>query len=202
MPLLNDQQLYEETKLILLLAEDSEYAFQLIYDRYRNRVYQVAIRYLKSPIYAQEVVQDVFLKLWLERKKFNKDQPLEAWIYSVAKNNLLNRIKKIANNWKAIGKLKLSLSKFVDNADYKIKDAQYNLLLKNALEGLSKQQQKVFILARQEKLTYLQISEQMGISQTTVKTHMVRAMEHIKNYFSAKGEPLLLLLFASLQNLF
>ncbi|MEJ7678204.1 MAG: hypothetical protein WKG06_10155 [Segetibacter sp.] len=55
-----DQHKYEEAKLVSLLAEDSEYAFQLIYDRYCNRIYQISIRYLKSPLLAQELVQDVF----------------------------------------------------------------------------------------------------------------------------------------------
>lgn len=55
---------FEESRLISLLQEGSEYDFQLIYDKYRNRIYQTAINFLKSPIIAQDVVQDVFMKLW------------------------------------------------------------------------------------------------------------------------------------------
>ena len=81
----SDEIKYEESKLISLLAEDSEYAFQLLYDRHRKRIYQTALRYLKSPILSQEVVQDVFLKLWFNRRGLKADQPLEAWLYSVTK---------------------------------------------------------------------------------------------------------------------
>lgn len=197
-----DQHKYEEAKLVSLLAEDSEYAFQVIYDRHSNRIYQTSIRYLKSPLLAQELVQDVFLKLWLERKHLRQDLPVEAWLYTVAKNNLLNRIKKIANDWKAISYLKLSAPQIVNNTDDKLRDAQYNELLKQAIEGMSEQQQKVFHLARLEQLTYLQIAEKMGISPLTVKTHMSRALEHIKKHFLFNGEALFLILLCCPSHLF
>ncbi len=180
----HDQQTYEESHLITLLAEDSEYAFQLMYDRYRNRIYHTAIRYLKSPLLAQEVVQDVFLKLWMERKNIKTDQPIEAWLYTVAKNNLLNRLKKIASEWKAISNLKLLTKQFVDSASDKIEETQYNELLQKAISSLPQQQQKVFCYARDERLTYIQIGEKMGISPLTVKKHMSRALLHIKSHFS------------------
>lgn len=180
----HDQQLYEEAHLITLLAEDSEYAFQLMYDRYRNRIYQTAIRYLKSPVLAQEVVQDVFLKLWIERRNIKTNQPLEAWLYTVAKNNLINQLKKIANEWKALSNLKLIMPQFVNSTSNKIEEAQYNELLQKAVSTLPQQQHTVFCLARHEHLTYIQIGEKMGISPLTVKKHMQRALLHIKNHFS------------------
>ncbi|MEO8110099.1 MAG: RNA polymerase sigma-70 factor [Ginsengibacter sp.] len=178
-----DQQTYEESHLITLLAEDSEYAFQLMYDRHRNRIYHVAIRYLKSPVLAQEVVQDVFLKLWIERKNIKTDQPLEAWLYTVAKNNLINRLKKIASEWKALTNLKNLSNEFVNSPSDKVEESQYSELLKKAIETLPRQQQTVFSLARNEHLTYIQIGEKMGISPLTVKKHMSRALLHIKTYF-------------------
>ena len=180
----HDQQIYEEAHLITLLADDSEYAFQLMYDRYRNRIYQTAIRYLKSPLLAQEVVQDVFLKLWIERKNIKTDQPLEAWLYTVAKNNLINRLKKIASEWKALSNMKLIIQQSVNTASAKIEEAQHNELLQKAILSLPQQQQTVFCLARHEHLTYIQIGEKMGISPLTVKKHMSRALLHIKTYFS------------------
>lgn len=171
-----------------LLSQDSEYAFQLIYDRYRNRIYQIAMGYLKSPLLAQEVVQDVFLKLWFERGKLNADQPIESWLYTVAKNNLVNRLKKITREWKAMDGLKLLTERSIDNAAYKIQESEYNRLLQEAILELPWQQRKVFQLARYEQLTYIQIGEKMNISPFTVKTHMSRALAHIKAYLSVHGD--------------
>ena len=143
-----------------------------------------AIRYLKSPVLAQEVVQDVFLKLWIERKNIKTNQPLEAWLYTVAKNNLINRIKKIANEWKALTNLKNLSNEFVNPPSDKVEESQYNEFLKKAIETLPLQQQTVFYLARNEHLTYIQIGEKMGISPLTVKKHMSRALLHIKAHFA------------------
>ena len=185
-----DQQLYEEAKLIALLADDSEYAFQLLFDRYRNRIYQAGMRYLKSPLLAQEVVQDVFLKLWFERKNIKKDLPLEAWLFTIAKNNLLNRLKKLANEWKALKKLNYILDQGFDNPQDKLQESEYNQLLRQALNTLAEQQRRVFLLSRNEQLTYIQIGEKLNISPLTVKTHMSRALENIRSYFLAHGEAL------------
>jgi RNA polymerase sigma-70 factor (ECF subfamily) len=182
-----DEIKYEESKLIALLAEDSEYAFQLLYDRHRRRINQTALRYLKSPILAQEVVQDVFLKLWFNRKNLKTDQPVEAWLYTITKNNLLNRIKKIANEWRAIKGASHLSEKFVDNIENNMQSAQYNELLQKAIAHLPEQQQKVFTLARYEQLTYIEIGEHLGISPLTVKTHMSRALDSIKNFFADHG---------------
>jgi RNA polymerase sigma-70 factor (family 1) len=188
----NDPHIYEESRLIALLSNDSEYAFQLIYNRQSNRIYQTAVRYLKSPLLAQDVVQDVFLKLWTERKQLKpKLLPIDAWLYTVAKNNILNRIKKIAHDWKAAGNLRFILPQIIDNTDDKIKNAQYTELLRKAIEALPAQQRKIFSLAREEQLTYQQIGEKTGISPLTVKTHMSRALQHIREYFLANGEVLL-----------
>lgn len=165
-----------------------------MYDRYRNRIYHTAIRYLKSPVLAQEVVQDVFLKLWLERKNLKPGQTVEAWLYTVAKNNLLNRLKRIATEWKALHQFQLMTPRNDNSTGDKLEDSQYNQLLQRALLGLPVQQQKVFYLARHEQLSYQEIGERLGISPLTVKTHMSRALSHIKDYLAAHGETFFLFL--------
>ena len=192
--MLNDQHKYEEVKLVSLLSKDSDYAVQLMYDRYRNRIYQTAIRYLKSPVLAQETVQDVFLKLWLERRNLKPGTSIEAWLYTVAKNNLVNKLKRIAIEWKALHQIQLNSPKFNNTTSDKLEDSQYHQLLHNALQQLSPQQQMVFQLARNEYLTYIEIGERMGISPLTVKTHMARALNHIKGYLAKNGETFIWLL--------
>lgn len=189
-----DDDQYEEAKLIALLSENSEYAFQLLFDRHRNRIYQTAIRYLKSPLAAQEVVQDVFLKLWFKRTSIRPDQPLEAWLFTVARNNILNRLKKIAAEWKAL-KGYSRPEGTVNDAEDQLQSAQYDQLLQEAVRSLPEQQRKVFLLARNEALSYAQIGEHLGISPLTVKTHMARALESIRAFFLTRGELFLFALF-------
>lgn len=191
-----NQSNYEEGKLISLLHEDSEYAFQLIYDKHRNRIYKTAIKFLKSPIIAQDVVQDVFLKLWFERASIDASKPLEAWLYTVAKNNILNKLRKIANDWKAIDSYSSQIVHKENASENKIIEDEYKKSLDLALSSLSDHQKTVFILSRYEKLTYHEIGLKMGISPLTVKTHLSRALFAIRKQFESSGILFVFIIFS------
>ncbi|WEK33956.1 MAG: RNA polymerase sigma-70 factor [Candidatus Pseudobacter hemicellulosilyticus] len=182
-----NEHIYEEAKLIALLNDGSEYAFQLIYDRYRNRIYRLAVKYLSSPLLAQEIVQDVFLKLWFERANIRTGRPIESWLVTVAKNMIINQLKKLARDWKAAGALK-GINTITENPIFDgLKEKEYQALLNKAIDGLSDMQKAVYRLAREEQLSYLRIAEQLNISPLTVKTHMSRALDHIKSFFAERG---------------
>lgn len=174
----------EEENLIASLADDSEYAFQLIYNRHYRRIYQLGIRYLKSSELAEEVVQDVFMKLWCNRHITKISSTIEGWLYTVAKNDILNRLKRIAHDWKALNTLKITQQKEDDSMQDNITNADYQLLVAQALRSLSAKQQSVFRLAREENLSYAQIAAQLKISPLTVKTHMSRALGHIRMFLN------------------
>jgi RNA polymerase sigma-70 factor (ECF subfamily) len=183
----SDPQSYETHTLVRMLAQDSEYAFQLLYDRHRDRIYQVAVRYLKSPMSAQEVVQDVFLKLWINRMQIDATRPLEAWLYTVARNAIVNRLRKLASEWKATRPLTTPDEPLESPIDAKIDDRMYQRWYQEALAGLSDQQRTVFLLAREEKLSYAEIGERLSLSPLTVKTHMARALDSFRRFMESKG---------------
>ncbi len=179
----------EEANLVLKLSNDSEAAFTKIYDQYRPRVYNIALRYLKCGVQAEEVVQDVFMKLWLNRKELKMDAPVEAWIYTVAKNNTLNRLKKIATENKAKEYLGHRLTYEESTVYDRMKMADYNAMLQTALQSLSGNQLKVYLLAREENLSHVQIAAHLNISRLTVKTHMSRALQNLKLFFANRRYP-------------
>lgn len=182
-----DQSKYEESKLVLLLAQDSEYAFQLLYDRHRNRIYKTATRYLKSPILAQDVVQDVFMKLWFSRKSLHTNQPIEAWLQTVARNNIITKLKKLSNECKAMNELPSFVASKSNVTENTVNDTEYASILNNAINTLPEQQKKAYLLSRNENLTYIQIGEKLELSPLTVKTHISRALLHIKKALAEKG---------------
>ncbi len=173
---------YQELKLVSLLKNDSEYAFQLIFDHYRNKIYKLAMIYLKSPVLAQEAVQDVFLKLWFSRKNLHADTPIEPWLLTVAKNHLLNQLKSIAHQWIKIDDDRLLKDQAYNNTEDEIKLKEYKNCLHNAIDQLSEKQKEVFLLAREGGLSHKQIAERLNTSPLTVKTHMSRALTSVRAY--------------------
>ncbi len=185
---------YEETTLLAMLADDSEYAFQLLFDRYRNRIYKVAVLYVKSPILAEEIVQDVFLKVWFQRKEIKALRSFEAWLFTVSKNYIINYLKKLANEWKARETWVRQTSASEDSADFKIRGDQFQQLLQQAIGQLPLQQQRIYKLAKEQHLSYEAIAQELNISPLTVKTHMARALDAIRSWLKQHGELFLLLL--------
>jgi RNA polymerase sigma-70 factor (ECF subfamily) len=181
------EEKYEESKLLSLLAQDSEYAFQLIFDRYRNHIYKVSMIYVKSPILAEEVVQDVFLKLWFQRKNLQNIRSLESWLFTLAKNLTLNCLKKIAHEWTVREKWIKSNELSDNTTDYKVINAQYQLFLRQAIDNLPPQQRQVYNMAKEQQLSYEAIGKQLSISPLTVKTHMARALAAIRFHLKQNG---------------
>ena len=188
MPYLLDQTIYDERELLLLISEDGDnYAFQLLYNKYKDNVYRVAYRTLKSAVGAQEVVQDVFLKLWIERKNILNIQSLENWLYIVAKNHLLNQLKKNTNEWKNRSKYQLDAILIpeipLNDLDKKI----YIKLHQNAIATLTNHQRNVYELVRINHFSHIQVAEKMNISPLTVKKHMSRALFQIRKVLKDSG---------------
>ncbi|MEP6950030.1 MAG: sigma-70 family RNA polymerase sigma factor [Ginsengibacter sp.] len=191
---------YEESTLLSLLAQNSEYAFQLLFDRYRNNIYKVAMMYVKSPVIAEEIVQDVFLKLWFQRKHLTEIRSLESWFFTLTKNLTLNCMKKIAHEWIAREKWVKQNDFSENNTDHKILNTEYQQLFQKAIMQLSLQQQQVYKMAKEQGLSYDAISEKLSISPLTVKTHMARALASIRLFLQQHGDLSVLLIIAAIKN--
>ena len=179
-----NSNLYNDEELAALLAADDKNAFNFVYKNHHQHVRKVVLRYLKSDSMADEVVQEVFMKLWLERNNIKATKPIECWLCTVAKNITINKLKKKATEWKALHHLKVIQATYDDATQDKLKDADNSHLLGEALKNLSENQRMVFRLAREENQSYIQIANQLNISPLTVKTHMSRALSSLKLFFS------------------
>ena len=191
---------YEESALLSLLSHDSEYAFQFLFDRYRNKIYKVALMYVKSSAIAEEIVQDIFLKLWFQRKNIAEIRSLENWLFTLTRNQTLNCLKKIAHESTAREKWIEQNVLSENTTDQKILNKEYQQLLEQAINNLSEQQYQVYILGKEEGLSYDGIGKRLSISPLTVKTHMARALASIRLFFQQNSELFMLLLILSAKN--
>ena len=188
---------YDEQSLLRSLTQGDEAAFVQIFHHYRNRIFGVSILYLKSTTLSEEIVQEVFMKVWFKRRELNDVRNFEAWLMTLAKNHILNYLRKMASERSAREQWMKEVPLSEEMADHKIRKEQYAELMRQAMDHLSPQQREVYGLAREEQLTYEDIGKRMGISALTVKTHMARALQAIREFLRKHGEPYLLLLLLS-----
>lgn len=170
---------FDENKLLHELSQGSELAFTELYNRYKNLVYGTALKITKSKVLAEEVVQDVFLKIWQNQEKAAEITNFENYLFIISRNHIFDMIKKIARETNLASDITYK-NIASDDTDTAIKDDQYNVILNQIIEQLPPQQQKIYKMAKMEGLSHQKIGENLGISTETVKKHMAQALKFVR----------------------
>lgn len=177
-----DLHLENEKALLTELSQGSETAFTKIFDHYRPRIYSVALKMLKSASQAEEVVQEVFMKVWVLRKEMGNITNFEGYLFIMARNNIYDRFKKLAREQSARLVFHEKRSEFVSNTDHPIMEKHYSELLQHILSELPPRQKQIYDLSRAKGMSYKQIGKQLNISHLTVKKHMAEALKFIRKH--------------------
>ena len=186
---------FDEIEIMERLQQGDQQAFLVLYDRYHQLVYNWVLKLVKVPELAEDIVQEVFIKIWQIRERINPLQSFPAFVYKISRNKAFAFLKKIASDDTLRSKVMTELGSNAESAENRLLWQQYQELLNKAVEQLPLQRKKVFKLCRQEGMSYEEVAAELGISRNTVKEHMVMAMKNIREYFSQHGDMSLLLLF-------
>jgi RNA polymerase sigma-70 factor (ECF subfamily) len=157
-------------------------AFDIIYKKYSRRLYGFVFRYIKQEADTEEIVQEVFVKIWQSRDKINIYSSFESFLFTIAHNATVNLLKKRATEQKYVEHIK-SLQQ-VDET-YELTDEIHYKELKQKFLGLLNElpprQKEIFQLSREEGLSNKEIAEKLGISVQTVKNHLVTTLSFLKS---------------------
>lgn len=165
------------------MAEGDEGAFRQVYYLYRKRIASFAYLLTESAFMTDEIVQEVFVKLWLHRAKLADVSNFNAWLHTVTRNLVSDAMKKIAREEKARAAWS-EHNPLQDNyADEIIFARENDRLLREAIQQLTPQQQQIYRMSREQGLKHEEIALHLGISSMTVKNHLVNAMRTIRQYF-------------------
>jgi RNA polymerase sigma-70 factor (family 1) len=177
----------EDNELLTKLRNGDQLAFAQIYNQYRSKMYAYAYNLCKSAETAEEIVQEVFIRLWQKREQINTDLNFNAYIKKITLNHVLNHLKKVARE-KSLQEEVLSYIEEIRNT------TEDNLLEKELLKTydeaislLPPQKKIIYQLSRNEEMTHDQIAEKLNISKNTVKNHMVEATKFIRSYVNKHG---------------
>lgn len=178
------------------LIEGNELAFRKAYNAYSDRVYRLAIRFLKDEGWSEEIVQETFLKLWLNRHVLDTAGNIWLYLYVIAKRLCLNRLREIRKSTEHIEILMKHMADENSFSEEGLEVKEMEKLLQDAIMKLPQQQQLVFQLSRSEGLSHKEIAERLMVSPNTVKNHMVQALKNLKAAMQDAGYvSILLLLF-------
>lgn len=189
----NPSALRQETQLLLSVSQGDERAFTTLYNHYHQRLGAYIFRITKSTEMTEEVVHDVFLKIWQNRELLMGIDNFAVYLYVVSKNAALNCLKKTVREQANTTDLDESLDQIeipeISEVDYRY------MLIDEAIDSLPFQQRQVYLLSRHERLTYAEIAGRMGLSKETVKKYIQIATESIFSYIHNKLIISILLIF-------
>jgi RNA polymerase sigma-70 factor (family 1) len=177
--------------LVLAIARGDQKAFQKLFEKYHQRLYSAAVKILKSPDLSQEVVQDVFLKIWNYREKLNSERSFVAFLFKVANNLILNTLKRASLEDSIKKQILYFTPKSFNSTEDSILNQENERIYSEAVTLLPPQRKLVFELCKNEGKSYEEVADTLGISKGTVRDHIVKASKSIKNYVSVNGEMIL-----------
>lgn len=169
-------------ELLLLLQKGDESAFNEIYKAYSKPLYLRILRLVKNQDTADELLQEVFIRLWDSRSKIDPGKSFRAYLYTIAQNLVYNYFRKLANEQSALHTLMLQHPQHYLNVQQLMEHKEAGKLLQQAIEQLTPQRRQVFQLCKGEGKSYEEVSRIMGISVATVNSHMTQALRFLKNY--------------------
>lgn len=173
--------LYNEVELLQKLARGDERAFKMVYDQYKKKIYHYAMGFLHSEIYAEEVMQEVFLKIWLIRESVKTVNSLEAYLKTLTRNRCFDTLRKVIVDQKFAEQITKRYSELHNETEEAILMNDTRIVLNNAINMLPQQQKEVYLLCQNEGLKYEEVAVKLNISVNTVKTHMKRALASLRS---------------------
>jgi RNA polymerase sigma-70 factor (family 1) len=170
-----------ETDLLARVAEGDEKAFALIFHHYRHKIYSYAYHISGSSAQADELVQDVFLKIWLYRDKIPHILRFDNWLFTIARNQVFDMLKSMAREASLRQQMAGLLDPDANPVEDRMLTRENEIKLQRALDKLSPRQKLIFTLSRNEGLKHEEIASQLHISRHTVKTHLVQALKTLRH---------------------
>lgn len=168
-----------EKELIILLKNGDEKAFTTLYRLYWSKVYNFSRLYLSSITEVEEVVQEVFVKVWETRDFLRADDNFKGYLFIITRNLIFNQFRKSFNE-NAYKLTVLSAAMDYYDMEDELSAADLKEFIKRMVGGLPPRQQEVFKMSRDEHLTYKEIATRLNISEKTAERHINEAIKFLK----------------------
>lgn len=176
-----------EQGLLLQISEGDEDAFKQLFREHVSILRSFVIRFTKSAFGCEEVIQNTFIRVWLNREKLESVSNVRSWLFKYASNECLNYLRS---------QKKYSRMEGVDDEVYSIPDLntiqtirinEIKKLVAQAVAQLSEQRKRIYLLSRNEGMTIPEIALALQISPNTVKNALVISLKQIREYLARHG---------------
>lgn len=172
-----------EAEILAEIAGGNKRAFEILFKNYHKYVLAFSKKITRSDDLAKEIVQDVFLKIWLGREKLKSLETFGAYLNTMVRHHCFNALRQLSQEVKSNEVFRLKASELSDSTEQELNYREAENILNQAVETLSPQQRMVYILCHQQGMKYEEAAIKMGISPQTVHAYMKDALKKIRAHF-------------------
>jgi RNA polymerase sigma-70 factor (family 1) len=178
------KNLHDELDLLKRIAEGDENAFKQIFEIYNKKIFGAALKMTRSVDVAEEIVQEIFVTLWIKRSCLAFAQNPSSYLFSIAYNCIFAHFRKMA--------CERTARQYAVQGNFESRDSSeewFNLketseTLEKIISHLPPRQQTIFRLSKQEDLSRNEIAKRLNISPNTVRNHLQEAVKFIRLKFN------------------
>lgn len=179
------------------MHDGSQQAFTAIYRHYSPRIYLNILRMVHDPLTAEEMVQELFTRIWQNRENKGLQENFTAYMYRIAQNLVHDFFRKIQRDRRLLDRFRSLAEQHYEHIEEAVQYQQSSAILQKAIDQLSPQQKKVYTLVKVEGCTYKRAAEIMGISPLTVKEYLVSTNKTIRKYVISHSDSFILIFLLS-----
>lgn len=175
---------FDEKALLVQLQAGSPAAFTQLYRAYAEPLYYNILLLVKDGLTAEELVQDIFSRIWQKRETLPVDSNFGSYLFAASRNRVCDFFRKLDRDHELYARIKAAASYEYTYIEEALLARENAGILQKAIESLPRQRRRAFELCKMEGLSYKEASEKMGVSLSTLKDHMANAREAIRLYVS------------------
>ncbi len=179
---MNGGNLLEQNLLLLQLRAGQMAAFNKLYTMYSPRLYVHLLKFLKSPELVEEVLQEVFVRVWQNRESIVPEKGFNSFLYTIAHNLAINMIKKINRDRSLQMEVWASSISYYLHTEENLLDKERMAIMNQAIATLTPKRREILLFCKVEGKSYKEVAELLGISVSTVSNQLVNALQDIRNF--------------------
>lgn len=166
--------------LFVKFRNGDQKAFKSLFDLYKNILFRYIVSWTKDKEESEEILQECFVQLHLNKDRIESASKIYPYLFTIAKRLTISHYRKMLSRQKLNQQLSLELSEVSDRLDEHLDAKELSGYLNQIIDQLSEKQKMVYLLNKIERLSYLEIADQMQISVHTVRNQLASANRHIK----------------------
>jgi len=173
---------FEDQQLITLISSGDEEAFTILYNRYKDKLFNFALDLTNSPDKALDLVQDVFTKIWGQKHLLNNREIFGNYLFAMIRNFSIDQLRRSSKERLIIEKISIISNEEKSTPETVIFFKDLRNKLDEAIKRLPPRQREVFVMHRDKGLRYEEIAQNLNLSVSTVENHFGRALGNIRQY--------------------